>query len=440
MQSGGKVLGEGTYGCAINPPVICEDQTYNRNSVSKVMKKRSAIKEMKEFDIIKKIDPKKEFTIGIPKLCKNIKPLTEQPYETMNDLTKNCNISRDIRNMKGLHAIIMEYGGVSMEYIDADKLSVNMEKNKHKILLGLRRLFVGLVRMNQAKYAHNDIKPDNILYNPETHEFNIIDFGLMTKFNKIPRSAHPYVFYPYDYRLNVKAIYGNLYRAKNRKDVEKFIKRYGIPERHEVSKRYFKYLPDGFSKDIINILATYYQHEKENSNTFEEFVETLKRKFAEKLDVYSMGISLFRFLNKAYRNKQTPLSRKLSALFAKMINHDVNKRLSAEEALAQYDSIIRTDTPKRNKTRKYRQPQITRRSVIQDCKGKSEDKCNPPQCKYVKGAKRQYCRKSMNKQTQVKSSIMRDCKGKSEDKCNPPRCKYVKGVKRQYCRKTRKNK
>lgn len=114
------------------------------------------------------------------------------------------------------------------------------------------------------------------------------------------------------------------------------------------------------------------------------------------------------------------------------------------------------------------------------CKGKSEADCGPPECKFVKGAKRQFCRAATNKKAQTPkkaatptrkaSSLSKGssrktlrvkfsnkvtttpidvaappaavprapsvaCKGRPEAACLPPECKFVKGAKRQYCKK-----
>jgi serine/threonine protein kinase len=455
MQEGGKVLGQGTFGCAITPPVVCNDVPYDPNSVSKIMRKRDATSEMKEFKIIKKVDPKQEFTIGMPKLCKKIQPIIDQSYETREDITKECNVSYGTSNVKNFYAIIMKNGGVSIEDMNRRELARNMKtSNRNDILLGLRRLFVGLVRMKEARYSHADIKPDNVLYNPVTHQFNIIDFGLMRPYHKNFYTTHPYIFYPYETRLDVPAIHRHIYRNSDSiQKIEKIIRKYGIPDEHDSRYSVYykeKYLPFIFSDRISQMLAAYYFEIAKNAKNQSEFIQIIRRNHIEKFDVYSMGVTLFRFWGKAFgKYNKTPitptdknsLKSKLYDLFSVMCLHNADIRVSAEDALAMYDNILKEfDIKERSKpvspTGKV-PSHVNRKKAVPSpskCKGKAENDCKPP-CKYVKGAKRQYCRnaKTRKNKQQAKNT---NCKGKAENDCKPP-CKYVKGDKRQYCRKTR---
>ena len=54
-----------------------------------------------------------------------------------------------------------------------------------KIIQTLKKIFEqvlsGLAYMHKMNICHRDIKPDNILYDPETEQVKIVDFGISKK-------------------------------------------------------------------------------------------------------------------------------------------------------------------------------------------------------------------------------------------------------------------
>lgn len=83
------------------------------------------------------------------------------------------------------------------------------------------------------------------------------------------------------------------------------------------------------------------------------------------------------------------------------------------------------------------------------CSNLSKDQCLPPDCTYVNGATRKYCRANGNKTKKVKTLVLPKpvvqktpvlvhndsvpCKQLSQDNCLPPRCQYINGKIRKYC-------
>jgi len=58
------------------------------------------------------------------------------------------------------------------------------EQESLEILL---QLVDGLDTVHGASFSHNDLKPENIIYNPDTHTAHLLDFGLSTE---VPRDGH----------------------------------------------------------------------------------------------------------------------------------------------------------------------------------------------------------------------------------------------------------
>ena len=66
-----KVIGEGSYGCVHKPSLACKNKpnlSY-KNKVSKVLRKKSAKDELKEYNNVNKADKKKDFYLGKPVSC-----------------------------------------------------------------------------------------------------------------------------------------------------------------------------------------------------------------------------------------------------------------------------------------------------------------------------------------------------------------------------------
>lgn len=101
-------------------------------------------------------------------------------------------------------------------YIDESTrtMSIVMQKLKHlpmsmpleKVAKYTRHLFEGLHGMKVAQVAHRDLKPENLMYDPETDELRIIDFGLsvMDLRETIPHNTEVYTkwFRPPELLLN----------------------------------------------------------------------------------------------------------------------------------------------------------------------------------------------------------------------------------------------
>ena len=58
-----KKVGEGSYGCVHNPPLKCKNKPYNSdtNKVSKILTRKNANSELKEFKLIQEADKKEDF-------------------------------------------------------------------------------------------------------------------------------------------------------------------------------------------------------------------------------------------------------------------------------------------------------------------------------------------------------------------------------------------
>ena len=180
-----KVIGEGTYGCAIKPSLKCSNKTINYdNKISKVLLTSEANSELIEYNVIDKIDKSKQFYLGKPEICK-----PKYSDSNVKSIQKCISIGKIIKtnvehNLKKLSLLVMEDGGINLKtystiiHKQTQKQIIQFFVEVHRILLGLK-VFIdnGIV--------HHDLKPQNIVYNEKQNRLNFIDFGLTVTTNQI---------------------------------------------------------------------------------------------------------------------------------------------------------------------------------------------------------------------------------------------------------------
>ena len=180
------IIGEGAYGCVHKPSIHCK--THPRpgfnytNYVSKIMTTKNAKKELNEFLIIKKIDPTNEYHLGSPILChpninnKNVtKSIDKCKYIKLNDIQANPD---------HYSLLLLKFGGLDFKVLCqtqlAKYLKTNTKKRTDNFWLEVHHLIKGLQIFKNHGIVHNDIKPQNILFNSKG-KMKYIDFGLMRK-------------------------------------------------------------------------------------------------------------------------------------------------------------------------------------------------------------------------------------------------------------------
>lgn len=190
------VAGEGTYGCVHKPSIPCKTPpnpgfSYN-NYVSKIMTDKHARKELEEFLIIGQYDKSNEYHLGEPILC-----TPKMDSETINDINKCNNIKIKPNNLdkdnEKYKLLILKDGGPDLKIFCknhiTEYLSTNKEVKSDKFWLEVHHLLKGLKFLRKNGLVHNDIKPQNILFDMSKNKLMFIDFGLMnTRSNIIENS------------------------------------------------------------------------------------------------------------------------------------------------------------------------------------------------------------------------------------------------------------
>ena len=369
-----QVIGEGGYGCVFKPSLECKKKpnpNFNYNDyVSKLMKTKNAEIELKEFLFIGKIDPTNEFHLGKPIMCE---PDYKDP-EFINDI-KNCrNINKDdfLNDIKkdDYSLLLIKYGGPDLKSLCNDKLINNYfkENKTDNFWLEVHHLIKGLKFFKDNGIVHNDIKPQNILFNLKTGKMKYIDFGLMKSKNEIITSSkknknNTGVFH-WSYPL--ECAYMNKSRFKDYKQIAKSptsrkgyqenlikmivtdskINNYAIPiKKPEAFKILFSYLnlnnhvPDTSTQQ--GYISSFY--DGFNHLILNESYDDILNHTTDSIDVFGLGFTLQYMANCFKRHNAISLEdyTRLTAFFHKMYDFNPETRtIDIELLLNEYENIL----------------------------------------------------------------------------------------------------
>lgn len=168
IQSGGKLLGEGVFGCVFDKPLACKTgakgkKKVMKKEVGKITNKSSAIWEFEISEMLRQIPYADEYFLLVNKLCTPA-PRSKQ---TEPDLGR-CRLFRRV-DLPRLSQISMPYGGKTLSQIAINTRTVDFFQ-----IMG-QLLEAGCI-MLEKRIVHSDIHQDNILI--DNKKVKLIDFGV----------------------------------------------------------------------------------------------------------------------------------------------------------------------------------------------------------------------------------------------------------------------
>jgi len=196
-----KFLGQGSYGCVYSPPPKCknDNQSFEKDHIAKVFYNEAGFQsEQMIYDkIVNKVDPKHKFTPSISATCET----NAQSVDKNED--HKCFFGID-----GQKQLVMKNKGMDLNNVL--KEDILYEKKAASIFKNMLPVIEGIQVMDKKNYAHLDIKPANMLFDPHTNEVTLIDFGLATtkgmiyRKNEIQKHCYRYIFYPPEFQYICK--------------------------------------------------------------------------------------------------------------------------------------------------------------------------------------------------------------------------------------------
>ena len=345
-----KKVGEGSYGCVHNPPLKCKNKPYNSdtNKVSKILTRKNANSELKEFKLIQEADKKEDFHLGKPGSCF---PDTNLDNKFGID---ECNRfdSNDIDKYK---LLLLKNGGKDLSAIEDKFSSLKPNNANRRILehfwLDMSRIIYGSNVLISNGIVHHDLKQQNIVYNEETGRVNFIDFGLMTTIKKMIKDANGSRYsygahwsFPPEIVLYNYFQYNKLTRNEPQSrrvdigdvfkpytDIFNYVKYYMVESDREDVHHFKKRC----SLDFYNMCISLKKGDTEYANFLNKSFETF--------DNFAIGFSLFSILKNTKFGIDKKLKNDLRELFKSMMHFNVFERPSPSEVVDKYENILKSN-------------------------------------------------------------------------------------------------
>lgn len=212
INTGGKVIASGGYGCVFSPALKCEGTTKRETGkISKLMTSTRAKDEYSEILSIKeKLDEienyKDYFLIYDLNLCKPAKlsPSDLKEYSKCTALPKDKITVKNINKRRNeLISLNLPNGGLPVDDYLYEDGSFEKIYKLHATLFQL--LKEGIVPMNKTNVYHSDIKDSNVLVDDDSRAIKtrLIDWGLANQYKPFKNEPFPRSWRNRPFQFNV---------------------------------------------------------------------------------------------------------------------------------------------------------------------------------------------------------------------------------------------
>jgi len=319
-----RIVGEGSYGCVVYPPVSClktDTSPVDKNRVGKIFRdKHQFKKEVRFSEKIEVIDPEHTSFLPILGTCStSIENVMDHPVAYRCD-----NVKKSTRMNARFHQILMPYGGNRIDKYFAAEKHTPVRSFVHIT----QPLIEGIQKLQQKGYCHQDIKLGNILVT-STGRAMYIDFSLMIKLKDVFHSGnarklkHSYFVYPLEYKVFYCLEYAP--RAYTVQDIyQEYLKNLG-----DYQKLYANIHPN-MHKEAVQFIKW---AQKLKRTDHDRFYQTFQG-FAAGVDVFSLGATFLRL--QKYMNKKDTTYTTLIDIIRHMTNIDPRRRYSIDDVAREY--------------------------------------------------------------------------------------------------------
>jgi hypothetical protein len=330
-------LGKGAFGCVTEPSLKCAEEKpdgWYDGKVSKVVKDvKSAEKEFDEAFAVAAIDKHSRYTLPPPTMC--LSDPGNAPF------IERCGMGV-FYNEKGLlqdlPLLITENGGFDLFTLAATPPANWSPVKMDAFWVSCIPLFEGLVDFVEKGKVHQDVKVENILFNPKNGKVIFIDFGLMEDTGELVRNfkgkqilptKNPQTRFPLDFLIYTEENYAKKkerYTAKN------------------LPKEFFEYVfPWGPAAERVAYSARrklWFAQEAETFANDDTPFQTFKEKSVQTIDLYGLGTALLTLCNfLAPFEGRVPFEPLMDFLY-RCITPNVDARYTAAEALPEYKRFL----------------------------------------------------------------------------------------------------
>ena len=370
------VIGEGGYGCVHKPSLTCKKipkskskSKFNYKShISKIVELDEANRELKEILILGDADPDNLYHVGQPILCEP--KLDKETFEALSKC-KYVDINNIKRNPQNYRLLISKYGGEDLHkfftYSLDDYLLKNRQQKVDTILISIHALIRGLKVFKEHSLVHNDLKPQNILFNIETGAMKFIDFGMMrnkkTILEESMKSKNWLGVYHWSLPLECGLMNKDEYfKYKNMSYNEKQLYNTKLAEciileKNNKNNDFSISSPESF-KTLFSYINPLYAIPNETTqygyiNSYFNGINTLMREnisyekvlnnIVDSIDIYGLGFTLLFIINCLSHRKAIDLDvfMKLSVFFNKMCDFNIlNRETDLDLLIAEYEVIL----------------------------------------------------------------------------------------------------
>lgn len=360
IQTGGKLISQGAYGCVFYPSLNCDGTTNSRGnkSVTKIQELNfAALNEDKINKIIK----------TIPKYTYHFAPLSIKcndiyVSQLKDGLFTECDA---INKIQGDTKVVMMNG----HYIENLKLYDNFQSTKNIEQLAFKTFKVyehvleAIKKMQSKDIVHFDLKSSNILMDKKREYPIIIDFGLSFVINELPESFSDvfFIYAPEYYLLPPEVhLFSYLHHEVRPDDVtsnEDIVNR--VVSDYQKNNPIFDILTSFISKPNVNkgktktfsILTEYFissikayligllkKTNRDSSKIIEEWIHT---KTPYTWDLYNFSLQNIILVYDIYKETNSIVLKRFIAELMVGIHPNPEKRKNIKETIQNYEKVFK---------------------------------------------------------------------------------------------------
>ena len=351
LDSGVDVIGEGTFGCAHKPSMMCRDKTHrNANEISKLMTSANAAKELNEFALIDSADKEKQFYLGKPRKCEVARILSN-----IRSIRKCPSGRFEPEKIDNYSLLVMNYGGKDLDIFGEEVQTWTKTKEHVDAIelfwLEVVRLFYGLKVLHDNNVVHHDIKQQNIVYDQATNRVNLIDFGFMEKKSSriyASKLSANWLGNKHHWSFPLEAVYWNkddyMTAASVRGKSKKAYREFAESVANNCGYFFTSVIHFNANKSKIDKVAEVgTRNAFSNVLKFEPTDESYNRfidKSIDSVDTYGLGIALMFVLHRSKHLLSDDFYKNVMNLGVNMLEGRVFLRSTPEQLLAQYEDLL----------------------------------------------------------------------------------------------------